>query len=266
MRSVHFDFPERHRRGTNWLSLERNRAMKNVPSHWIVTAAVVVFVAATWAAEPNTLTDQERAEGWILLFDGKSLGAWRGIASTEVPAGWDVHDGAIRIGKATKAGDIITREKFGNFDFRFEFRLTPGANSGVKYFVDPARAQGTHGIGCEYQILDDERHPDAKARADGSRTLAALYDILPPAPNKPVRPVGEWNEGRIVVRGPKVEHWLNGVKVVEYDRSSPEFRAAVAKSKFAKMAGFGEWAEGHILLQDHNDEVHYRNLKIRRLD
>lgn len=227
--------------------------------------AVAVTVTAALAAAPNTLTEAEQAEGWRLLFDGRTLDAWQGLAKPEIAPGWKVTDGAIVITPKSKAGDIITRERFRDFEFRFEFRLTPGANSGVKYFVDPTRAQGGHGIGCEYQILDDERHPDAKVRADGSRTLAALYDLLPAAADKPVRPVGEWNEGRIVVRGARVEHWLNGTRVLAYDRGSDDFRAAVAKSKFAKIPAFGEWPEGHLLLQDHNDEVAYRNLKIREL-
>ncbi len=233
---------------------------------WRIVPLAVAMSTIAAAAEPNTLSGAEKAEGWQLLFDGQSLEHWQGLAKPEIGSGWVVRDGAIVIRPKSRAGDIITRRTYRNFDFRFEFRVSPGANSGVKYFVDPGRAQGGHGIGCEYQVLDDARHPDAKLRADGSRTVASLYDVLPAAPDKPVRPPGEWNEGRIVVRGPRVEHWLNGVKVLAYERGSPAYRAAVANSKFAKIEGFGEWPEGHLLLQDHNDEVAYRNLKIRPLD
>lgn len=225
---------------------------------------VAVFVAcAAGAAESNTLTEKETKDGWKLLFDGRSLDAWKGLAKAEIGAGWKAADGALSIGKATKAGDIVTKDRFGDFELAFEFRLTKGANSGVKYFIDPPRAQGGHGIGCEFQVLDDDTHPDAKLGLDGNRTAGSLYDILPAAKDKKVHPIGEWNSARIVVRGARVEHWLNGHKVVAYERGSEAFRAAVARSKFSKIPGFGEWPDGHLLLQDHNDEVSYRNLKIR---
>jgi len=227
---------------------------------------LVAWTAGALAVEPNQLSAEEQAEGWRLLFDGRSLEGWQSLNKPEIAPGWVVTNGTLTILKNSKAGDLITRERFSNFDFRFEFRLTPGANSGVKYLVDPARAQGAHGIGPEYQVLDDARHPDAKLGAAGTRTTAALYDVLPPSKDKVLRPPGEWNEGRIVVNGRHVEHWLNGVKVLEYERGSEAFRAAVAKSKFSKLPDFAEWPDGHLLLQDHNDEVSYRNLKIRRLE
>ncbi|MCX7820000.1 MAG: DUF1080 domain-containing protein [Kiritimatiellae bacterium] len=230
-----------------------------------MTVLCLVGLQGLFAGEPNQLTPEEQAQGWRLLFDGRSLDAWKSLHKPEIPPGWVVTNGTLTILKSSKAGDLITKERFSNFEFCFEFRLTPGANSGVKYLIDPSRAQGGHGVGPEYQVLDDQRHPDAKLRADGSRTTAALYDVLPAAKDKPLRPPGEWNEGRIVVKGRHVEHWLNGVKVLEYERGSEAFRAAVAKSKFSKMADFAEWADGHLLLQDHNDEVSYRNLKIRVL-
>ena len=229
-------------------------------------AGIVLVACAAGAAEPNTLTAQEQKAGWVLLFDGKSLDGWQGLAKPEIGAGWTVADGTLTIGKATKAGDIITKKKFANFEFCFEFRLTTGANSGVKYLIDPKRAQGGHGVGCEFQVLDDDNHPDAKLGHDGNRKAGSLYDVIPAAKDKPVRPIGEWNSGRIVFRGAHVEHWLNGAKVVEYERGSEAFRAAVAQSKFSKIAGFGEWPDGYLLLQDHNDVVSYRNLKIRELE
>lgn len=232
---------------------------------WLVVGAVM-WAGLHSAPAENGLSPAEAAEGWRLLFDGVSMDAWKGLAKPEIAGGWKVIDGALTITSKAKAGDIITREKFRNFDFSFEFRLTEGANSGIKYFIDPSRAQGGHGIGCEYQVLDDAGHKDAKVREDGSRTLASLYDVLPAAKTKRANPIGQWNQGRIVVRGRHVEHWLNGAKVLTYERGSETFRAAVANSKFSKIEGFGEWEEGHLLIQDHNDEAAYRNLKIRALD
>ena len=215
---------------------------------------------------PNTLADQEVRDGWQLLFDGKTTTHWRSLAAPEFPAaGWTIRDGVLTVEPGSQGGDLVTVACYTNFDFQFEFRLTPGANSGVKYFVDAEHAKGKAGFGCEYQLLDDARHPDAKARADGSRKLAALYDILPAPDTKPVRPVGEWNQGRIVVRDRHVEHWLNGAKVLAYERGSDAFLAAVARSKFAKAKNFGERPDGHLLLQDHNDRVSFRNLKIKPL-
>lgn len=226
----------------------------------------MVGVYAAAAGEPNQLTPEEAAQGWRLLFDGRSLQGWQSLNKPQIAPGWVATNGTLTILKNSKAGDLITNERFSNFEFRFDFRLTPGANSGIKYLIDPARAQGGHGIGPEYQVLDDHGHPDAKLRADGSRTTASLYDVLPAAKGKVLRPPGEWNEGRILVNGRHVEHWLNGVKVLEYERGSEAFRAALAKSKFSKMTDFAEWKDGHLLLQDHNDEVSYRNLKIRVLE
>ena len=188
-----------------------------------------------------------------------------------------MHDGVLTVNENAGAesaggGDIITRERFSNFELVADFKLTPGANSGVKYFVQPnldpvtgagAKASTGSAIGCEYQVLDDERHPDAKLGRDGNRTLASLYDLMPAASAKPVKAIGDWNTARIVANGKHVEHWLNGEKVLEYERGSPQFRANVAQSKFKNIPQFGEWADGHILLQEHGNEVSFRNVKIR---
>ncbi len=231
-----------------------------------LTAMILsLTLASTALAAENTLTDQETVAGWKLLFDGKTTAGWRALASTEFPKqGIKVADGTLTVEKGGKAGDIITVESFKNFDLTFDFKVTPGANSGVKYFVTPGTKPGDkHGLGCEYQVLDDDLHPDAKLGHDGNRKTASLYDVLPAPADKKLKAVGEWNSGRILVNGQHVEHWLNGAKTVEYDRGSDAFKAAVAKSKFAKQKGFGLATEGHILLQDHNDEVSYRNLKIK---
>jgi len=221
---------------------------------------------------PNTLSELERSQGFELLFDGRTTWGWRSARAKEFPKqGWEVRDGELVVlesggGEARAAGDIITERKLAAFELRLEFRLAAGANSGIKYYVEPELNQGPgSSIGLEYQLLDDERHPDAKAGRDGNRTLASLYDLIAAAPDKKVRPIGEWNEARIVSRGRRVEHWLNGAKVLEYERGTPEFRRLVAESKYKVWPGFGELREGHLLLQDHGNRVSFRNIKLREL-
>jgi hypothetical protein len=224
------------------------------------------------AAEPppNTLTPDEKAAGWRLLWDGRTTEGWRGATlSGFPPSGWEIADGVLSVlesgGEESRAGgDIITVDTYSDFELEVQFRMTPGANSGIKYFVQPELNKGEgSAIGLEYQILDDAKHPDAKEGRNGDRTLASLYDLIPAAADKPVRPIGEWNEARIVSRGRHVEHWLNGAKVLEYERGGPEFRRLVVLSKYKIWKNFGEWARGHILLQDHGNRVSFRNIKIR---
>jgi hypothetical protein len=216
-------------------------------------------------APPNTLTQAERDAGWRLLFDGKTTAGWRGFKKDAFPtSGWAVADGCLKktatgAGDSLGSGDIVTIDTFGDFDLRFEWRLAPGGNSGVKYFVTEERSGP---IAHEYQVLDDAGHPDAKVGTH--RHASAFYDVLPPsAAAKTVKPLGEFNQGRVLVRGDHVEHWLNGAKVLEYELGSPELKAAIAKSKFKDVAGFGTKIQGRILLQDHGDEVCYRNVKIQ---
>lgn len=217
---------------------------------------------------PNTLTEKEKAEGWRLLFDGTSMNGWRGAYLDSLPArGWEVRDGMLVVqasggGEAAFGGDIVTRDEFSSFDLRVEFKLTEGANSGIKYFVteQQPRTPGS-AKGLEYQILDDARHPDAKLGINGNRTLASLYDLIP-ATKKKARPIGQWNQARILVRDRHVEHWLNGVRVLAYERGGEQFLKHKAESKFRDLAGFGEAERGHILLQDHGNQVFYRNIKI----
>jgi hypothetical protein len=162
-------------------------------------------------------------------------------------------------------GDIVTEGTYPAFDLKVEFRLTPGANSGIKYYVDTElnKAEGS-AIGLEFQLLDDAAHPDAKAGRDGNRTLASLYDLIPAAGRK-TKPIGEWNEARILSTGRHVEHWLNGGKVLEYERGSEEYRKLVAASKYKVWPAFGEKPSGNILLQDHGNRVDFRNVKIKAL-
>jgi Domain of Unknown Function (DUF1080) len=233
-------------------------------------------VAATESA-PNTLTDQEKQAGWRLLWDGKTPDGWRSAKAETFPTqGWTIHDGVLTTHEnkgeeSAGGGDIITREKYSNFELTVDFRITPGANSGIKYFVHPdlnpitgagTKASVGSAIGYEYQVLDDLLHPDAKLGRNGNRTLGSLYDILPAAATKNPNPVGEWNTAHIIVRGNHVEHWLNGEKILQYERTSPEFLDAFQHSKFKGITEFPKWTDGHILLQEHGNEVAYRSVKI----
>jgi len=223
---------------------------------------------------PNYLSAYEDKSGWRLLFDGSTSKGWvRAYASTFPDHGWIIKDGVLSVlpstgGQEAGGGDIVTIRQYKAFDLSFDFKMTPGANSGVKYFVTlKEQNTGGAGIGLEYQVLDDSLHPDAKLGRDGDRTLASLYDLIPAAKQRRfLRPMGEWNTGRIIVTPDNhVEHYLNGVKVLEYERGSADFRALVAISKYKIWPNFGEAPEGHILLQDHGNEVSYRSIKIRVL-
>lgn len=218
---------------------------------------------------PNNLSNAEKEQGFSLLFDGNSTDKWKSATGESFPAkGWEVKDGILTVldnggDESKKGGDIVTRETFGAFEFKFDFMFTEGANSGVKYGL------GNNGpsIGLEYQILDDKRHPDAKNGVVGNRTLASLYDLIPAEKeSRFIKGANEWNRGRIVVfPNGKVQHWLNGRKVVEYTRGNNIYRALVARSKYQKYENFGMAEETPVLLQDHNNTVHYRSLKIREL-
>ncbi len=229
----------------------------------------------------NQLTKNQVSQGWKLLWDGKTTDGWRGAKLDKFPdKGWTMEDGILSVeksggGESAHGGDIITRETYGSFILELDFRITEGANSGIKYFVDPELNKGSgSAIGCEYQILDDEKHPDAKEGVAGNRTLASLYDLIKADAllygqdnrEKRFNGVGSWNRARIEVHGKKVSHYLNGVKVVEYKRGTQMWKALVAYSKYAKWPAFGEAERGHILLQDHGDAVSFTNIKILVLD
>jgi hypothetical protein len=224
----------------------------------------------------NELTPYERENGWELLFDGKTTNGWRGAKLAGFPAkGWRIEDGLLIVessdgGESTNGGDIVTTRDFTDFEVQVDFRITPGANSGIKYYVDPALLKGEgSAIGLEFQILDDERHPDAQMGVAGNRTIGSLYDLIAaanldePDRKKRINQPGTWGRARIVSKDGRVEHWLNGFKVVEFDRTTQMFRALVAYSKYKDWPRFGEWDSGPILLQDHGDEVAFRSIKIR---
>lgn len=231
----------------------------------VVTSSAMLIAQAPQPTAAQ-LTAEEQSAGWRLLFDGVTTNGWRGFKKPGFPAkGWLVDAGSLKHlasggQPSADSGDIITVATFNDFDLRFEWKIAPAGNSGVKYLVTEER-DGP--IAHEYQLIDDARHPDAKIGP--TRTTAALYDVMAAPANKPLKPVGEFNTGRILVTGLHVEHWLNGVKVLEYELGSSALKRAKANSKFKDVPGWEDKIRGHILLQDHGDEVWFRNIRVREL-
>jgi Domain of Unknown Function (DUF1080) len=248
--------------GATGVAAVADLAAANNVENGIVTA----HQAAPAAAGHNSLTDAEKRAGWALLFDGATLDGWRGYKRQDAAGTrWKVEDGFLTVGPAEGldtrgALDLITASTFEQFDLTFEWRVASGGNSGVKYFVLEDRDAA---IGHEYQIIDDERHKDARVGPD--RQTAAFYDVLAAA-NRTLRPAGELNQSRITVRDRTVEHWLNDSSVLKYELGSASLQTAIDASKFKGIERFGKLQPGHILLQDHGDRVWYRNLKILRFD
>jgi len=241
---------------------------------------------------PNTLTPAERTAGWRLLFDGRTFAGWRGLGYDTVPTShWAIVDGAIKKiangdvprvadGRPLNGGDLMTVDTFGDFELTWEWKVTPSANSGVKYNVSEEMSIAQNGtmtptavargeiapnhsaLGFEYQMLDDDRHEDGKLPTHRS---GALYDLIAPSAAKRLRPVGEWNRSTVIFRGNHGEHWLNGRKIVEYDLGTAHMDSLLAKSKYRSIPGFGDRRRGHIVLQDHGDEVYFRSIKVRPL-
>jgi len=222
----------------------------------------------------NELTDKELTDGWKMLWDGKTTAGWRGAKLEEFPeSGWEIEEGVLSVlasdgAESTAGGDIVSKELYADFELKVDFRITEGANSGIKYYVNTGLNKGAgSSIGLEYQILDDEKHPDAKlGNHEGSRTLASLYDLIQADKGKLVNPIGEWNHARILSQNNRVEHWLNGFKVLSYKRGSDDYRTLVKESKYVDWSDFGEAAKGNILLQDHGNLVSFKNIKIREIN
>ncbi len=214
------------------------------------------------AQKSNSLTVKEKKHGWVLLFDGKTTNGWMTPGGKPVPAGWEVKDGCISTVKGGKGGDIVTVDEYKDFEFSVDFNIVPGCNSGIKYFYTKYTKGGN--LGMEYQILDDKLAEDNKK---DNHLCGSFYDVLPPnIAEKKVNSPGQWNTILIVAKGKKVEHWLNGKKILEFTRGSKSFTDAVAKSKFSKTEpAFGMVDKGRILLQEHGGVVSFRNIKIKSL-
>ena len=230
---------------------------------WGVLGFLVASVACSPAGRAqsglNTLTAAERDAGWRLLFDGRTTDGWRGYHMDSMPSGWKVVEAALtRVGEG---GDIMTREQFANFELMLEWKIAPGGNSGIIYRVTE-EYDYSYKSGPEMQVLDDAAHEDAQSRLTAAGSNYALY----PAPAGVVKPAGEWNLVRLVVNRNHVEHWLNGQKVVEYELMSPDWETRVKQSKFVEWPNYGRATQGHIALQDHGDQVAYRNIKIQVLN
>lgn len=228
---------------------------------YLLLAGLVTGPAGLSAASVNELTAREKSDGWKLLFDGKTTAGWHKFKTAPFPGkGWAVEDGWLH-GLAKGGGDIISDDQFDQFELSWEWKIAAGGNSGLKYFVADTRSSA---LGHEYQMIDDAKNEDAKA-PQGKHVTASFYDVLAPTSKLPLKAAGEINESRILVKGSHVEHWLNGVKVLEYDCGSDGTKAAVAGSKFKTTPDFGTCVKGHILLQDHSSQVWFRNIKIRSL-
>jgi hypothetical protein len=224
-----------------------------------LTLALAVGLSAAASTQPQGRASGDGA-GWQVLFDGTSLDAWRGYRRDTLPErGWEIKDGLLRTVPKVKGSELITREKFRDFELEWEWRVAPGGNNGVKYFVTEDRPSAP---GHEYQMIDDTGYPSALTPLQLTGTF---YDVLPASTEGALRPAGEWNTSRIVVRGRRVEHWLNGHNVLTYELGSPEVQAGIAKSKFRNEPGFGEKIDGHIMLTYHQDECWYRRIRVRAL-
>lgn len=210
----------------------------------------------------NQLTKKEKKQGWVLLFDGTTTKGWTKANGQPFPdKGWQIANGCLTVLENQKGGDIVTVDEYADFDLSVDFLISKTANSGIKYFFTNYPKGG--GLGMEYQVMDDVGASDNKL---ANHLCGSLYDIFAPDESvKKLNELGKWNTARIVSKAKHVEHWLNGVKVLEFDRGSGAYLAAVAKSKYKTEPVFGMVEKGRILLQEHGHEVSFRNIKIRKL-
>lgn len=218
----------------------------------------LLFALPAFAGDLNTLSPEEEISGWKLFYNGHDLSDFREFGSDARPGeGWKIDQGILKKLPGVAGGNIVSKRTYNDFILIWEWRISEKGNSGIKYLVDEARKAAP---GPEFQMLDDLGHPDGKMGP--IHQTGALYDLIPPSADKLLKPVGEWNRSRIIVKGKHVEHWLNGSPVLTYELGSPELKAAIAKSKFKDAEGFGEKFEGHIMLTDHQDGCEFKNMKI----
>ena len=225
---------------------------------WMMATVLIAPLAAQSSTPPNRLSGKESQQGWKLLFDGRTLEGWRGFGKDQVPAAWKVEGGALAYTVQGEGGDLMTEEEFADFELHLEWRISAGGNSGIFFRVSQDR-DWSFQTGAEMQVLDNSAHPDG---ANPKTSAGSNYALHAPASDV-TRPVGEWNSVRIVARGEHVEHWMNGVKLLEYKLWDEHWEELVANSKFASMPGYGRNKKGHIVLQDHGNQVWYRSIKIR---
>lgn len=232
-----------------------------------ISFLILILISIPMTMAQNTLTQQEKKEGWKLLFDGKTTDGWRSYNGDSFPdGGWVIEDGTLTFKPGQEGGgDIITTEKYENFILKMDWKVTKGANSGIFYKAMEQPNQAIYWSALEYQILDNENHPDASQGENGNRKSGSLYDLIPAKPQN-AKPYGEWNSAKIVVDGSHVEHWQNGEKVLEFELWTPEWYEMIRNSKFREHPEFGDARDGYIGLQDHGDEVSFRNIKIKSLD
>lgn len=229
----------------------------------VLSLLLILSLTNCMSNAQNTLTVDEKEEGWKLLFDGTTTDGWRSYNGEEFPEkGWEVKDGMLTVISQGGGGDIITEEKYGNFELKLEWRVQKSGNSGIFYRAMEQPTQPIYWSAPEVQILDNENHPDAEMGEDGNRKAGSLYDLIPAKPQN-ANPYGEWNSVKIVAEGPKIEHWQNGEKVLEYELWTNEWYEMIRNSKFASHPEFGDARKGYIGLQDHGDRVDFRNIKIK---
>jgi len=236
---------------------------------FVQVAGGLAFAALSLAAftfQPSDASLTPKKGRWVPLFDGKSLAGWHNYLGKGVSDKWKVEDGTLMYGGGRGGGDIVTDGEFGDFELELEWKISEGGNSGIMYHVheDP-KFRESYYTGPEMQVLDDQRHPDAKQGRNGNRTAGSLYDMIPTADPTAVKPAGQWNKVKLLIRNGRAEHWMNGKKVVEYATSGPAWDSLVSQSKFNGWEGFGKFSKGRIALQDHGDKVWYRNIRIREL-
>ena len=211
------------------------------------------------------ISNTAMAQKWVSLFDGKTIDKWHGYNKEGVPSQWQVEDGSIVL-TAGGAGDLVTNDEYEDFELELEWKIAEGGNSGIMYHVvEDKKYNATYLTGPEMQVLDNERHPDAKQGKNGNRVAGSLYDMLPPSDPSAYKPAGEWNKAKLVIKDGKATHYLNGKKIVEYPTSGPAWDKMVADSKFATWEAFGKSSKGKIAIQDHGDKVWFRNIRIREL-